>query len=153
MGRCVWVRDGDVEGLLQPGATVTASKGLDDWCLRGDDGGEPISAGAELEVLERREWGACMVEEVTEDGALCVSDPAEVLSYLQSGELPALSEAEDAESRDADARAWLQAARELESEGLWEFVDLPVGSAAVAESGCGTCGQPWADPECAECGS
>ena len=38
VGRAVWVRDGDVSGVLQAGNVVPAARPLSDWCLRADDG-------------------------------------------------------------------------------------------------------------------
>lgn len=90
--RTVWVDATDVDGRLHEGAVVTAARALSDWCLRGDDGGEPIPAGATLEVLEVRGWGRAMVQE-------CVSLNA------------------DTSERDAIAAAMV----ELEAEGLWEL--------------------------------
>ena len=94
MARTVWVRDGDVAGKIEDGQIVTAAHELSDWCLRTDDDGPAIPEGAVLEIIERRSWGASMAEE-----------------------LPALSECVDDESRESDAEAWMQAARELEALG------------------------------------
>ena len=85
-GRCLWIQAGDVEGPLDEGCVVTATRPLADWCLRGDDGGEPVEAGALLEIVEIRPWGAAMAQE-----------------------LPAVPD------------EIMQAARELEAAGLWEF--------------------------------
>lgn len=98
-GRTVWVQPGDVDGRIEAGNVVTAAVPLSDWCLRGDDGSTPIAAGSALEIVEERSWGASMAME-----------------------LPALSEATDAESAAAGAAAWLKAARELELVGLFEVV-------------------------------
>ena len=51
-GRCLWVKDGDVDGPLDEGHVVKATRTLNDWCLRADDGGEPVEAGALLEIVE-----------------------------------------------------------------------------------------------------
>ena len=99
-GRTVWVQPGDVEGRIEAGHVVTATRELSAWCLRGDDGSEPVPAGTALEIVEDRAWGASMAME-----------------------LPALSEVRDAESIEADADAWLKAAAELEQLGLFEVVE------------------------------
>ncbi len=99
-GRTVWVQPGDVAGRIEAGHVVTATRELSAWCLRGDDGSEPVPAGTALEIVETRGWGAAMAEE-----------------------LPALSEADDAESQAADARAWLAAGLELQDLGLFEVVE------------------------------
>ena len=86
-GRTVWVQPGDVEGRIEAGNVVTAARReLSDWCLRGDDGSEPVPAGTALEIVEERPWGASMAME-----------------------LPALSEERDAESIEADTDAWIKA--------------------------------------------
>ena len=100
-GRNVWIKTGDVHGRIEAGNVVTAARELSDWCLRGDDGSEPIAAGAALQVVETRPWGASMAEE-----------------------LPALSEATDDESREADMAAWIEAGVELAAQGLFEVVGL-----------------------------
>ena len=64
-GRCVWVQDADVQQPLRVGELVTAAAPLADWCLRGDDGSEPIPAGSALEVVELRPWGGAMVRELS----------------------------------------------------------------------------------------
>ena len=33
-GRTVWVQPGDVEGRIEAGNVVTATRELSDWCLR-----------------------------------------------------------------------------------------------------------------------
>ena len=99
-GRTVWVQPGDVEGRIEAGNVVTATRELSAWCLRGDDGSEPVPAGTALEIVEDRAGGASMAME-----------------------LPALSEERDAESIAADADAWLKAAAELEALGLFEIVE------------------------------
>ena len=63
-GRTVWVQTGDVEGRIEPGNVVTAARALDSWCLRTDDGSAPIEAGAALQIVETRGWGAAMAEEL-----------------------------------------------------------------------------------------
>ena len=100
-GRTVWVRADDIDGRIEAGSVVTATRALDTWCLRGDDGSAPIEAGTLLEIIEDRPWGASMAME-----------------------LPALSEADDPESRKADAAAWIQAGLELAELGLYEVVGL-----------------------------
>ena len=100
-GRTLWVREGDVNGRIEAGSVVTAARALDDFCLRGDDGSAPIEAGAALQIVETRGWGAAMAEE-----------------------LPALSEADDTETRVADTAAWIEAGLELAAQGLFEVVGL-----------------------------
>ena len=95
-GRSVWIEQGDVDGRIEPGNVVTATRELSDWCLRGDDGSEPIQVGAALQVVETRSWGAAMAEE-----------------------LPAVSE-----ERDSDLGAWIEAGVELAAQGLFEVVGL-----------------------------
>ena len=99
-GRTIWIREGDVDGRIEAGNVVTATRELSDWCLRGDDGSEPVPAGAALQIVETRGWGAAMAEE-----------------------LPALSEADDAESQAANTRAWVKAGLELQELGLFEVVE------------------------------
>ena len=91
-GRCLWINTDDVDGPLDEGTVVTATRPLADWCLRGDDGGEPVKAGSLLEVIEIRPWGAAMAQE-----------------------LP------DVQPLDTSPDAIMQAAREPRAEGLWEF--------------------------------
>ena len=69
-GRTIWVREGDVEGRIGEGAMVTAARDLSDWCLRGDDGSEPVAAGTVLEIVETRPYGAAMAMETD-----CHDDP------------------------------------------------------------------------------
>ena len=85
-GRCLWIQADDVDGPLDEGHVVKATRTLSDWCLRADDGGEPIEAGTLLEIVEVRPWGRAMAQE-----------------------LPAVHD------------EIMQAARELEAAGLWEF--------------------------------
>ena len=65
-GRTVWVQPGDVEGRIEAGNVVTASRELSNWSLRSDDGSEPVPAGTALEIVEVRPWGAAMAEELPE---------------------------------------------------------------------------------------
>jgi hypothetical protein len=99
--RTVWVSDTDVAGRIEAGRVVTATRALSDWCLRGDDGSEPIPAGTALEVVETRGWGAAMVQELP---ALHVDGEA--------GEGPAV----------------MAAMVELEQLGLWEFAPAEAAS-------------------------
>ena len=69
-GRTVWVQPGDVEGRIEAGNVVTATRELSDWCLRGDDGSEPVAAGTVLEIVETRPYGAAMAMETD-----CHDDP------------------------------------------------------------------------------
>ena len=99
-GGCLWVKADDVDGPLDEGHVVKATRTLSDWCLRGDDGGEPVEAGALLEIVEVRAWGAAMAQE-----------------------LPALSTADEAHEVDLSSAAIMQAARELADVGLFEIVE------------------------------
>ena len=92
-GRTLWIQDGDVDGPVEEGHVVKATHPLSDWCLRGDDGTEPVAAGTLLEIVETRPWGAAMAQE-----------------------LPALNTDDHSETG-----AIMQAMVELEAEGLWEF--------------------------------
>ena len=96
-GRAVWVQDGDVDGRIEAGSVVTAARELNSFCLRSDDGSAPIEAGAALQIVETRGWGAAMAEE-----------------------LPALSE----EERGANFGAMVEAGIELAAQGLFEVVGL-----------------------------
>ena len=91
-GRTLWIQPDDVDGLMDEGAVVKATRPLNDWCLRGDDGSEPVAAGTLLEIVENRPWGAAMAQE-----------------------LPALN------TDHGETDAIMQAMVELEAEGLWEF--------------------------------
>ena len=91
--RTLWIQDGDIQGRIESGSVVTAARTLNDWCLRADDGGEPVAAGALLEIVDVRPWGAAMAQE-----------------------LPELST--DESERDAI----MQAALELQELGLFEIV-------------------------------
>ena len=93
--RTVWIDAADVDGVVDKGEMVTATRPISDWCLRGDDGDEPIPAGTMLEVLELRPWGKAMAEE--------------------------LPMAQDTVQAERDLI--LQAANELEAEGLWEWAE------------------------------
>ena len=92
-GRTLWIQPTDVDGPMDEGAIVKATHPLNDFCLRGDDGTEPVATGTCLEIIETRPWGAAMAQE-----------------------LPALN----ADDHD-EAGAIMQAMVELEAEGLWEF--------------------------------
>ena len=89
--RTVWVEPGDVIGTTEPGQIVEAVRPLSDWCLRGDDGSEPIPAGTALEIVEERPWGKAMAQELP--------------GHVEHDEAPAI----------------MQAMVELEADGLWEF--------------------------------
>ena len=91
-GRCLWIKPDDVDGPLDEGHVVTATRPLSDFCLRGDDGSEPVAAGSLLEVIETRPWGASMAQE-----------------------LP------DVQPLDTSPESILQAMTDLEQIGLWEF--------------------------------
>ena len=106
-GRCLWVQPDDVDGLIEEGHVVKATHTLNDWCLRGDDGTEPVAAGTLLEIVETRPWGAAMAQEL----------PAQ---HVENDEAPAI----------------MQAMLELEAEGLWEFETRPeVTDPATGEIG------------------
>ena len=65
-----------------------------------DDGSEPVEAGAMLEIVELRPWGAAMAQELPEmHDELNVADDDEQWSAIK------------------------QAATELAEIGLWEFVE------------------------------
>ena len=95
-GRTVWIQDGDVDGPVEEGRVVKAARTLSDWCLRGDDGSEPVAPGTLLEIVETRPWGAAMAQELSDahvDGETII-----------------------------DERPAIHAAMvELEQLGLWEF--------------------------------
>ena len=63
-GRCLWIQADDVEGLIDEGRVVTATRPLNDWCLRADDGSASVEAGTLLEIVEVRAWGTAMAQEV-----------------------------------------------------------------------------------------
>ena len=96
-GRTVWIQDGDVDGPIDEGHVVTATRPLADWCLRGNAGGEPVATGSLLEVVETRPWGAAMAQE-----------------------LPALTAEDEAHEVDLSPAAIMAAALELEAAGLFE---------------------------------
>ena len=96
-GRCLWINTDDVDGPLDEGHVVTATRPLADWCLRGDDGSAPIAPGSLLEVVETRPWGAAMAQE-----------------------LPALTAEDEAHEIDLSPAAIMAAAQELEAAGLFE---------------------------------
>lgn len=102
-GRTVWIQDGDVDGPLDEGHVVKAARALSDFCLRGDDGSEPIAPGTLLEIVETRPWGAAMAQE-----------------------LP------DVQPLDTSPEAILTAALELQADGLFEIVG-PDGEIAEVE--------------------
>ncbi len=91
-GKTLWVQADDVDGPLDEGHVVTATRPLADWCLRGDDGSAPIAPGTLLEIIETRPWGAAMAQE-----------------------LP------DVQPLDTSPEAIMQAALDLQDMGLWEF--------------------------------
>ena len=99
-GRTLWITHGDVDGDNRGRLNVVkATRPLGDWCLRGDDGSEPVEAGALLEIVELRPWGAAMAQELPEmHDALNVAD-------------------------EDEWEAIKQAATELAEIGLWEFVE------------------------------
>ena len=96
-GRCLWIQPDDVDGPMDEGHVVKATHPLSDWCLRGDDGSEPVAPGTLLEIVETRPWGAAMAQEI-----------------------PALNAVETGEA--GEGAAIMQAMVELEAVGLWEFV-------------------------------
>ena len=98
-GRTLWVHRHDVAGPLDVGCIVRAARPLNHWCLRADDGSDPVAAGTALAIVEDRAGGASMAME-----------------------LPALSEVENAESTSADADAWIKAAQQLQALGLYQVV-------------------------------
>ncbi|MCY4442160.1 MAG: hypothetical protein OXE53_18375 [Deltaproteobacteria bacterium] len=62
--RTVWIEPADVTGdHCEPGRLVHAARPLSDWCLRADDGDEPIPTGTPLEIIEQRPWGKAMARE------------------------------------------------------------------------------------------
>ena len=63
-GRTVWIKTDDVDGPLDEGHVVKATHPLSDFCLRGDDGSEPVATGTLLEIVETRPWGAAMAQEL-----------------------------------------------------------------------------------------
>ena len=63
-GRSLWIKEGDVDGRIEPGSVVTAVRELNDWCLRGDDGSDPVKPGAAVEIVDVRPWGAAEAVEL-----------------------------------------------------------------------------------------
>ena len=62
--RTVWIEPADITGgHCEPGRLVQAARPLSDWCLRTDDGAEPIPTGTPLEIIEQRPWGKAMARE------------------------------------------------------------------------------------------
>ena len=102
VGRSLWIQPDDVDGPVDEGQVVKATRSLSDWCLRGDDGSEPVAAGTLLEIVEVRPWGASMAQE-----------------------LP------DVQPLDTSPDAIMQAALELETAGLFEIVNPSTGDMAV----------------------
>ena len=100
-GRTLWIQPGDVDGPLDEGHVVKATHPLNDFCLRGDDGTEPVATGTCLEIIETRPWGAAMAQELPELSAVETDAPDE-------------------------GAAIMQAMVELQAEGLWEIV--PAGA-------------------------
>ena len=92
-GRTVWINTDDVDGPIDEGHVVGATHPLSDFCLRGDDGSEPVAAGTLLEIVETRPWGKAMAQE-----------------------LP------DVQPLDTTPASIMQAMLDLEADGLWEFV-------------------------------
>ena len=97
-GKTLWIQPGDVDGPFDEGHVVKATRSLSDWCLRGDDGSEPVVAGTLLEIIETRPWGAAMAQE-----------------------LPALTAEDETHEVDLSPAAIMAAARELEQVGLFEL--------------------------------
>ena len=63
-GKTLWIQADDVDGPLDEGRVVKATRSLNDYCLRGDDGSAPLAPGTLLEIIETRPWGAAMAQEV-----------------------------------------------------------------------------------------
>ena len=82
-GRCLWIKTDDVDGPLDEGTVVTATRPLGDFCLRGDDGSEPVAAGSLLEVVETRPWGAAMAQELPDVQPLDISPEAIMTAALE----------------------------------------------------------------------
>ena len=83
-GRTVWIQPDDVDGPPVEGHVVTATRPLDDFCLRGDDGGEPVATGSLLEVIETRPWGAAMAQELLDVQPLDTSPEAIMTAAMES---------------------------------------------------------------------
>ena len=60
--------DVDVDSLFE-GRIVRSTHPLSDWCLRRDDGSDPIPTGTMLEIVETRPHGA-MARELPQPGDL-----------------------------------------------------------------------------------
>jgi hypothetical protein len=106
-GRTLWIQPGDVDGPLDEGRVVTATRPLDDFCLRGDDHTAPITPGTLLEVIEVRAWGAAMAQELPGvHGVHGVHD----------------------DELTGTPATIMQAARELAAAGLFEIVPAEVSS-------------------------
>ena len=65
--RTVWIKPDDVDAPIAEGRIVRSTRPLDDWCLRRDDGSEPIPTGRALRITETRPHGA-MAEELPPQG-------------------------------------------------------------------------------------
>ena len=72
-GKTLWVQADDVDGPLDEGRVVKATRSLNDFCLRGDDGSAPLPPGTLLEIIETRPWGRAMAQELP---ALSTADEA-----------------------------------------------------------------------------
>ena len=84
----------------KPGSVVKATRPLNDWCLRGDDGSAPVEAGTLLEIVELRPWGAAMAQELPDDAR----------------------RAERGRPRRSVGRSSCRRRPSLPAWGLWEFV-------------------------------
>lgn len=62
--RVVWVGPDDVDGPLEEGRVVRATRALGDFALRRDDGGEPIPVGRAVEIAEVRPYGKALAHEL-----------------------------------------------------------------------------------------
>ena len=110
--RTVWVDETQVDGDLREGSRVIANEALSEWCLRGDDGDEPIPAGTLLEVIETRAWGKAMVEEAPD---LHDDTPHDAPGKYE----PVVAIVNDLLMYDEI----VEAARELADMGLFEIVE------------------------------
>ena len=121
-GRTVWVKTDDVDGPLDEGHVVKATHPLSDFCLRGDDGSEPVAAGTLLEIVETRPWGAAMAQELSDlhtMDAMMTGDPDENMAQVQA-EVDELLGVTDV---DTSPESILEAMTDLEQIGLWEFAE------------------------------
>ena len=66
--RVVWVGADDVDGPLEEGRIVRATRALGDFALRRDDGGEPIPVGRAVEIAEVRPYGKALAHELPPQG-------------------------------------------------------------------------------------